>query len=387
MRTRRGFTLIEMMISVLLLLFITGAAVQFLRKQTGLVSRETSRMDAMQNAQFAASQIERELREAGAGVSDQQPMIVQIDSMAITFNANMVSVDTGDVRAVYQMRDADTNGTRAMLKTERTALPNSSPVQNYPDSTYYAASGVESGAETISYYLRPDSTSTLTNRYLLFRRVNALTPTLIARSIVRDSRDTTPFFTFYKSDTLNRLTPIPKASLPMYHTIIHGAVDDTGKSAITDSIRAVRVHFLTASRDFRTGNDALRTVETLVRIMNSGLLHSTSCGQPPLPTAIPTVTSSAAGAAVKSVTVTWTATLDDASGEMDIERYAIFRRPSSQAAFLEPISSIPASKLATYSFVDTAVIAGNTYVYGIAAQDCTPNLSAVTGSLAVTVLP
>ena len=90
---------------------------------------------------------------------------------------------------------------------------------------------------------------------------------------------------------------------------------------------------------------------------------------------------------MKSVTVTWTATLDDASGEMDIERYAIFRRPSSQAAFLEPISSIPASKLATYSFVDTAVIAGNTYVYGIAAQDCTPNLSAVTGSLAVTVLP
>ena len=174
MRTRRGFTLIEMMISVLLLLFITGAAVQFLRKQTGLVSRETSRMDAMQNAQFAASQIERELREAGAGVSDQQPMIVQIDSMAITFNANMVSVDTGDVRAVYQMRDADTNGTRAMLKTERTALPNSSPVQNYPDSTYYAASGVESGAETISYYLRPDSTNTLTNRYLLFRRVNRL---------------------------------------------------------------------------------------------------------------------------------------------------------------------------------------------------------------------
>jgi len=71
-------------------------------------------MDAMQNAQFAASQIERELREAGAGVADVQPMLVQADSEAMTFNANMVSIDTGDVRAVYQIRDADTNSARAM---------------------------------------------------------------------------------------------------------------------------------------------------------------------------------------------------------------------------------------------------------------------------------
>lgn len=387
MRTRRGFTLIEMMISMLLLLFITGAAVQFLRKQTGLITRETSRMDAMQNAQFAASQIERELREAGAGVADQQPMIVQIDSMAITFNANMVSIDSGDVRAVYQLRDADTNGTRAMYKSEKMPLPNSSPARNYPDSTYYAATGVESGAETISYYLRPDSTSPLTNRYLLFRRVNALTPTLIARSIVKDARDTTPFFTYYKSDTLNRLTKISTGLLPMYHTILHGAVDDTGKSAVTDSIRAVRVHFLTASRDFRTGKDALRTVETLVRIMNSGLLKITACGQPPVATATPTVTSSVLNAAVKSVTITWAASLDDAAGERDIERYAIFRRLSSATVFGDPITSIPANKLATYSFVDTGVIANNTYVYGIAAQDCTPNLSSVTASTSVTVLP
>jgi hypothetical protein len=341
----------------------------------------------MQNAQFATSQIDRELREAGAGVADAQPMLVQVDTEAMTFNANMVSIDSGDVRAVYRLRDADTNGTRAMLKTERMALPNSSPVVNYPDTTYTAATGVQSGAETISYYLRPDSTTIRTNDYMLFRRVNALTPTLIARGIVKDSRDTLPFFTYYKTDTLNRLQAIPKAKLPLYHGIIHGAVSDTGLFALPDSIRAVRVHFLTATKDAHTGSDALRTVETLIRVMNAGLLDRTSCGQPPYPTPAPTVVSSIAGANPKFVRVTWGASSDEAGGEKDIERYAIFRRLSGATAFGDPISSIPSSLASSYAFTDLGVVAGQSYIYGIAAQDCTPKLSSVTASLAVTVIP
>lgn len=385
MRNRRGFTIIEVLISMMILLFITGAAVQFMRKQTGLVTRETARMDAMQNAQFSAAQIERELREAGAGVADIQPMMVQADSEAMTFNANMVSIDTGDVRAVYQIRDADTNSARAMFKSERLKLPNSSPAKYYPDTTYFAASGIQSGAETISYYLRPDSTTTRTDDYLLFRRVNALAPTLVARSIVKmPSRDTMPFFTYYKSDTLNRLTPIPRSQLPLYHGIIHGAVDDTGKFARTDSIRAVRVHFLTAARDPRTNQDALRTVETMVRVMNSGLLDRTSCGQPPYPGGTPLVITNLITQTPKA-TITWTKSSDDNAGEKDIERYAIFRRLSSQTVFGDPISSVPGRLAATYTYVDNAVTQGQTYVYGIAAQDCTPALSAVVSSLAVTI--
>jgi hypothetical protein len=370
---------------MVLLLVITGAAVQFLRKQTDLVTRETTRMDAMQNAQFAGSQIDRELREAGVGVSDFQPMIVQLDTHAVTFNANMISIDTGDVRAVYQFRDADTNATRVMLKSERMNLPNST--KGYPDSTYFAAIGAQSGAETISYYLRPDSTTTISNRFLLFRRANAQPPTLVARSITKDSRDTTPFFTYYKADTLNRLVAIPKARLPLYHTIVHGAPNDTGSSGLTDSIRAVRVHFLTAARDPRTSKDALRTVEVLIRLMNSGLLDRTSCGQPPYSACAITAASSPASASTKFVSVTWTKSTDDNAGEKDIERYAIFRRFSSATAFNDPISSIPiATGTTTYSFKDTNVIPDSTYVYGIAAQDCTPLLSNVVSSPVVTVL-
>ena len=119
-------------------------------------------------------------------------------------------------------------------------------------------------------------------------------------------------------------------------------MDDVGRFALPDSIRAVRVHFLTATRDPRTGTDALRTVETLVRLMNAGLLNRTSCGQPPYPTPVPIALSSVAGAATKLVTVTWGASSDEAGGEKDVERYAIYRKLSGATSFGDPISSLPA---------------------------------------------
>lgn len=385
MRNRRGFTLIEMLISVMIFLLISGVAVQFMRRQSGLVARETTRMDALQNAQFAASQLERELREAGAGVLDIQPMLVQIDSQAITFNANMVSIDSGDVRAVYQMRDADPDAVRGLRSTEAITLPNSSPAVSYPDTTY-AMSGVTTNAETISYWLRPDSSSSIPKRYVLFRRVNALAPTLVARGIVKDSRDSVPMLTYFTADSLGALVAVARNKLPIIHTKVHGTAADTGRRALTDSIRVVRVHFLTAARDPRTGKDALRTVEAYVRLMNSGLLQHSSCGQPPYGASGVTATSSTAGAVVKRVTLTWTRSSDDGGGEKDIQRYAIYRRSSTAATFGDPFASIPASS-SGYSFNDGQVIPDSTYVYGVVAQDCTPLLSSMAVSSPVTVNP
>jgi prepilin-type N-terminal cleavage/methylation domain-containing protein len=385
MQNRRGFTLLEMMLSVTILLFIMGVSVDFLRRQSNLVARETSRMDALQNAEFAATQIERDLREAGAGVVDAQPMIVQLDSSALTFNANLVSIDSGDVRAVYQLSDADPKATSAMLVGEALPLPNSSPVKNYPDTTYLAGVGVPSGAETISYWLRPDSSAKLANRFVLFRRVNAMAPTLVARGIVKD---TIPVFTYFTADTMGVLQPVAKTLFPLYHAKVHGTPSDTGRSALTDSIRVVRIRFLAAARDPRTGKDGLRAVDMRVRLMNSGLLKRASCGQPPYGPGSPLAVSSIAGAPVKTVTVTWGGSSDDTGGEKDIERYAIFRRLSTEAAFSDPIASIPASLKSSYSFTDTQVTPNVSYIYGIAAQDCTPMMSPVTaGTVAVTVLP
>ena len=392
MRNRRGFTLIEMMLSVTILLVIMGVAVQFLRRQGNLVSSTTRQMDALQNAEFSATQIERELREAGAGIADIQPMIVQAQTDAITFNANMMSIDSGDVRAVYRSRDADTNAVRVMYSSEKLPLPNTvGALNSYPDTTYMANNGFVSGAETISYYLRPDSTNAgQANRYLLFRRVNATPATMIARDIVRDPRDTTPFFTYYKADTLGKLYSVPDIRLPALHTRIHGAVADTGRSALTDSIRVVRVHFATVALDRKAGKDSikLRRVETKIRLMNAGLLNFSACGQRPLAVAQPSVTTSGTGSTPRKVTLTWNKSADDGAGEKDVERYAIFRRASAATAMGDPISSISGKIGAvSYQFVDTDVQRGATYVYGVSAQDCTPSVSDVSQSLPITVNP
>ena len=389
MRSRRGFTLVEMLMAVMVFAIISGVAVQFMRSQSTLVAREMTRMDALQNAQFATSQMERELREAGAGVLDIQPMLVQMDTEAITFNANMASIDSGDVMAVYQILDADPNAVRGMRQSESRALPNSSPVTLYPDTTYNVG-GVASNAETISYWFRPDSSSILPSRYVLFRQVNATTPTLVARGIVKDVRDSIPLITYFTADSLGKLVPVARNKLPITHSRLHGAAADTGVRALTDSVRVVRLHFQAASSEPRSPKDTLnhlRTVETWVRLMNAGLLQRTSCGQPPYGAAAVVATSSAPLAEVKTVTLTWTRSSDDGGGERDIQRYAIYRRLDTDPLFSDPFTSIPASVAPTYSFVDGQVVPGQAYVYGIVAQDCTPLLSSMSVSAAVTVNP
>lgn len=393
MRARRGFTLLEVMFSITILMVVMGAAVQYLRRQTNLVSSTSRQMDALQNAEFSGSEIERELREAGAGVADIQPMLVQAQSDAITFNANMVSIDPGDVRAVYQNPDADPAAVRAMYSTERQPLPNTAAQQHlYPDTTYLATNGVQSGAETISYYLRPDSTvAGQANRYLLFRRVNATSPTLIARDIVRDPRDTVPFFTYYITGAPGTLVPIAAKRLPLFHVSLHGSLADTAASALVDSIRVVRVHFTVATVERRAGADSikLRQLETRVRLLNAGLFNFPSCGERPVAVSAPSVVTSGTGNPTpRTVTVTWNRSADDGGGEKDIERYAIFRRDVGAAQIGDPISSVPAQVGAySYSFVDTNVEPGATYVYGVAAQDCTPSMSAVSLSNPITVNP
>ena len=67
--------------------------------------------------------------------------------------------------------------------------------------------------------------------------------------------------------------------------------------------------------------------------------------------------------------------MDEVSGEQDVEQYAIFRRLPAAAAFDEPIDNLAAG-LATYTWFDNTVSSGDQWVYGVAAVDCSPALSA-----------
>ena len=278
LRSRHGFSLIEVTISMALLMIITAITVQTFRRSSVLLVAQSGRLEAQQNGRFAITSLERELRVAGVGVVDAQPLLVQATSTSITFNVDLISRVLGDVGTVYVDTSADTNAVAALRTSHRITLPVTG--NGYPDSTYMRSAGSFSGAETISYYLAKDTTSSLTNEYILYRRVNAATPRVVARGILYNPTDTV--FQYFKGDTIGSLTPIPSGRLPLFHKApVHAGTADTGQSALIDSIRTVRMHLRAVFHDPKQG-DVVRSIQTTIRIINAGLVSRATCGEPPL---------------------------------------------------------------------------------------------------------
>lgn len=379
---RRGFTLIEVMISMFLLLIVIATTVSTFRKSSTLLAGQSGRLEAQQGARFAVTSLDRDLRVAGVGVVDNQPLLVEASNTAIVFNGDLISRVVGDVGSVYVDTSADSTMTTVMRSVNQLALPGISGAY-YPQSTYVQSGGVRSGAETIAYYLSKDSSSSLSNEYLLYRRVNATTPQVIARGIQYNSGDTV--FQYSKIDTSGKVSVIPMSSLPLYHkATIHGSAADTGKYAIVDSIMSVTVKLKSFYKDPKTSAIVVRPITTTVRIMNAMLNRQTTCGDPPLGVT-PTFTTSAAGASVPYVKISWSHSTDDGGGEKDVETYAIYRRAAAATSFDQPFASVPAGS-STYTFTDNNVVSGDNWIYGVSAQDCTPSSSPI-GTTTTVVVP
>lgn len=381
LRARRGFTLVEALLSMTLMLTVIGLSAQVFRRQSAAVSTQQGRLDAQQNSRFALGNLERELRMAGGGVINQQPMLVMAGATAITFNANLAALDTGDYGAVYINPEADSGSVNVLRSTSKITLPGTSTL--YPDTTYQQ-NGVPSTAETISYWLSRDSTSTRTNEYILFRRVNARPPRVVARGIRYNPGDV--IFQYFKTDSAGNLAAVSPALLPIVHTApIHGTQADTSRSALTDSIRQVRASFTSMYHDPRTNKLVTRRMTMRVRLMNAGLIRFSTCGNPPLSV---TATATASSTPVPSATITWGPSVDESTGERDVERYALYKRLAGATTFDQPFASVPAGLLApatSYSFTDTEVMTGQQWVYGVASQDCTPLSSSIGETSAVTI--
>jgi prepilin-type N-terminal cleavage/methylation domain-containing protein len=380
---RRGFTMLEMLLSMSLLLTVLGLSTRLFRVQSNAVSTQAGRLDAMQNSRFALSNLERELRMAGVGVADAQPLLVMAGPMGLTFNADLAALDTGDYSAVYVNPDADSASVDVMRTSAKITLPGTS--KQYPDTTYTYNIGVPSNAETITYWLSRDSTSSRSDQYVLFRRANGRPAKVVARGIIYNA-STDTVFQYWKADTSGTLNRVSGALLPITHSApMHGSTADTSRSALTDSIKQLRVTFKSLYHDPKTNADVVRTVSQTIHLMNAGLIHRSTCGQPPLGVA-PTATVTAAGGSNPQtfVTVTWSASTDDGHGEKDAERYAIYRRLASVSTFDEPIASVPAGT-SSYSFNDTDVLNGQQWIYGVAVQDCTPSSSPIGSTTTITI--
>jgi type II secretory pathway component PulJ len=375
---RAGVTLIEMMIAIVLFVLVFGLAVPFFRYQARSVSASAGRLDALQNARYAQSAIDRDLRISGIGIVQAQPMIVQADGFAVTFNADLATKDINDPMSIYYDADMDSSGTDAMNNLNKVVLPNSAV--SYPDSNYMNG-GITSPAETIQYWLTRDSTATRTDQYILFRRVNNLTPRLVAKGIIVPVG--TNFFQYMKPNISGGLDSIRASKLPIFHSApIHGSPADTGSSALTDSIRVVRMTVTGLYNDPDKG-PIMKTVVSSTKLLNAGMSRSTVCGDVPIAVTTATAVRWPFFGTPTKVTISWNSSLDQDAGEKDVGRYMVFKKLSASSDWGSPIADLAASQ-PFYSLDDTSLSSGN-WVYGVVAQDCSPANSSVTSTGAVNV--
>jgi hypothetical protein len=195
---------------------------------------------------------------------------------------------------------------------------------------------------------------------------------------------TTPFFQYFKIRTVafsgvQSLDSVPNSSLPWRHTVaVHLSIADIGTAARIDSIRAVRLNF-TVSNGRSGAAERFRSLSRLIRLPNVGLVNTKSCGDAPLFSVTPTLDWHSSTARLR-----FTASVDEASGEKDVERYVIWRRLSTTTEWGDPYATLT-SGAGPYTYLDASVTSGLSYYYAVAAQDCTPTLSTLrsTDSLSI----
>jgi hypothetical protein len=280
---------------------------------------------------------------------------------------------------VYYDPDLSSSATVSMTHAHQITLPLST-VQ-YPDSNYYNQSGPLSYAETISFWVAPDTTAGNNGLYALYRRVNTLDPTIVARGLVIRPGDPPPF-TYMILNDQGQSVSIAQNRLPIYHVAIHGDPTDAGSSALTDSIRLVQIHLVGRYEGTTPGDTADRVVDAGVRLMNAGLLRHATCGEAPVFSQAVTVTYQAV--VPPQVVISWAPAVDEQGGEKDVERYVIFRRRASETLFGEPYASVAAGESA-YAFSDLQITPGDEWIYGVAAQDCGGQFSPVVATAIIQI--
>ncbi|HKI95701.1 MAG TPA: type II secretion system protein [Gemmatimonadales bacterium] len=381
-RNTRGMTLIEMLVALVVFSIVMSVALGFLRAQSRGFTRGTEEMDVLQNVSYASTTLSQQIRTAGADVPDNQPTIVYAGADVLAFNADYATNVANDPFAVYYDPDAPTGAVTAMQKAQAEPIPLTA--FNYP-AVDYAQGPSNSPAELIVFYFEPDSSTARTDDYVLMRQVNAQPAQEIAHNLLQTGG--APFFRYYRRVTtpagVASVDTMPTAALPLSHSVpVHLSPADTGVAARIDSIVGVVVT-LTATNG-RTGSaERTRNVQTMVDIPNALMATRKTCGDPPIfASALSAVSDTLAGGA-PVIDLTWSAAVDETGGEKDVVRYVMYRRKTSESTWGDPYLSIPAGN-SSYAYSDAAVLPDTSYIYAVAAQDCTPSLSALSVSTTVT---
>jgi hypothetical protein len=361
-------TLVEMMIALVVFSIAMAATTVFLRSQSTALRKGVTSMDLTQNLSYATIQLMQEIRAAGSNVPAGQPDIVYADSVVFAFNADLVSNVSGDLSAVFVDPDAPSGQVTAFRTANAITLPRTSTT--YPTVDYKTSSGVTSPAETIIYWFAPDTSTSRTDDFILWRQVNNGSPEVVSRNILAWTG--LKFFQYQylnAADTASeKLAAVATNKYPI-----------TFAGTLHDSLRTVQINYRVTNG--LTGSDErIQHVTFTVGMPNVGTAIISQCGSAPVFSSAVSATADASG---KGIDIGWTRSGDESGGENDVLKYVVWRRIPPATDWGDPLLAIPSGQ-ASYTYADQTTTSGVTYQYAVAAQDCTPNLSGQSISPAVT---
>ncbi|HYH79744.1 MAG TPA: prepilin-type N-terminal cleavage/methylation domain-containing protein [Longimicrobium sp.] len=371
LRDTRGMTLVELLVATVIVLVVLTISLGFFNSQAQSLKAGTGQFALTQNYRLALGTLASQVRAAGSNTATGQPFLVYAGADVVAFNADFVSRDPNNPFAVSVDTAAPPAESEALQAADAFTLPGTS--FSYPLASY-ATGPANSGAETTIFYFAPDATTPRGDDFTLLRQVNRGDPAVVARNLLRTPG--VPFFEYlYPQDHPNASTTIERwSNVELTHSVPrHGAAVDTGAAARIDRVRGVRVN-LTATDGTTGPRERRRSVSRTILLPNAGVAMLESCGEMPQLGTTLQATPSPAGDPPQ-VTLQWTAAVDERAGEEDVLRYVVWKRPTLAATWGPPYVSIPAG-LPAYTYVDTQVQPGQGYDYAIAAQDCTPSMSA-----------
>ena len=230
-RQRKGFSLIELMIAIVVMAVVLAGTMNFFMGQSRTFRKATTDMVLLQNARFATDLLNEHFRSVGANLTVGQPAVIYADQNTFAFNADYATNVAGDIDAIYYEPKAPTNEVQSLLKAQAFTIPQSAPAMSYPGADYIDGRGVPSPAEAITFWFAPDTETTRSDDYVLLRQVNASAPEVVVRNVLPDS--VYPFFRYMylKTDPagVQSIDTIAGADLPK--TLRHGYVVSEGSHA------------------------------------------------------------------------------------------------------------------------------------------------------------
>ena len=374
-----GFTLVELLVTLIVLTMIMGTTVLFFQHQNKSFITGTEKMDLLQNARFSVSQVERILRTLGSGVTGEQPMLVYGANNVVAFNTDYTENDTTDYRwAVNWNPSVSDEAAMAWAVGDASVIPMSSPAYTYPPKTFTLGNGAPSPAETKIFWFSPDSTTTRSDDYILWERTNNGAPEYVARNIL--PYPSRPFFEYFLARRLagggDDFVIVPSGLLPLKRVVLQAgfSATDTANAVRPDSVRAIRINFQITNGKTGTA-ERKRLFSQLIQVPNNGLPTPTVCGRSPLQPASISAAPDVAGSGV--VFLRWTRSPDDGNGEHDVRQYIVYQRDDTATVWREPLLMVVADTTTNFEVPIGGLTSGAAYDFGVAAQDCTPSTSTI----------